>query len=128
MSTPTSARSPIRFDDGRHVLLPDAYTSSDRLAHGYAITVHRSQGATVDTTHYLEDGGGRELAYVALSRARHRSIVYTHADDLDTAIDDLTTAWTTERRQQWITDRTAPLEHNQEPEQPRRQGVELDLF
>ena len=32
----------IRFDQDGTSLLPDAYTSSDRLAHGYAITVHRS--------------------------------------------------------------------------------------
>src|SRR5581483_7880023 len=38
--------------------------ASDRLAHGYALTVHRSQGETVDIAHRLEDGGGRELAYV----------------------------------------------------------------
>ena len=28
------------------------------------MTVHRTQGATVDVAHALEDGGGRELAYV----------------------------------------------------------------
>lgn len=122
----------VRFDDGRHILLPPAFTASNRLAHGYAITVHRAQGSTVDTTHYLEDGGGRELAYVALSRARHRSTVYTHADDLDTAIDDLTTTWTTERRQQWITDRTTPLDPDldfaRSPQRTRDQGLKLDLF
>lgn len=120
----------IRFDDGRHVLLPPAHTADNRLAHGYAITVHRAQGATVDTTHYLEDGGGRELAYVALSRARHRSTVYTHADDLDTAIDDLATTWTTERRQRWITGRTTPLDPDylRAPARSRDQGLELDLF
>ena len=30
------------------------------------MTVHRSQGATVERTHALEDGGGRELAYVKM--------------------------------------------------------------
>ena len=38
-----------------------------KLAHAYSVTAHRSQGQTVDTTHALEDGGGRELAYVAMS-------------------------------------------------------------
>ena len=78
------------------------------MAHGYAITVHRSQGATVDTAHRFEDGGGRELAYVALSRARHHSTIYRQADNLEQAIEDLTTAWTIERRQQWVIDRTTP--------------------
>lgn len=65
----------VRLDDGRTTVLSRPLTSSNRLAHGYAVTVHRSQGATVDTAHYLEDGGGRELAYVALSRARQGTAV-----------------------------------------------------
>jgi conjugative relaxase-like TrwC/TraI family protein len=117
----------LRFDDGRQTTLPSAFAASNRLAHGYAITVHRSQGATLDTTHYLEDGGGRELAYVALSRARHGSTVYTHADDLDTAIDDLTDAWTIERRQQWITDRTRSLD-SARAERTASPGLDVDLF
>jgi conjugative relaxase-like TrwC/TraI family protein len=94
----------VRLDDGRTTVLPRPLTSSNRLAHGYAVTVHRSQGATVDTAHYLEDGGGRELAYVALSRARQCSTVYTEADDLAQATEDLATAWTNERRQEWVID------------------------
>ena len=35
---------------------------ADKLAHAYSVTAHRSQGQTVDVTHALEDGGGRELA------------------------------------------------------------------
>jgi hypothetical protein len=42
--------------------------------------MHRQQGATSDRTHYLAEGGGRELAYVALSRARQASIVHAVAD------------------------------------------------
>ena len=70
--------------------------------------MHRSQGATFDTVHDLEDGGGRELAYVGLSRARHRSTIYVDADFLDQAVDDLTQAWAIERRQQWVIDRETP--------------------
>jgi ATP-dependent exoDNAse (exonuclease V) alpha subunit len=65
----------VRMEDGRRVLLPRAATGRDHLDHGYGITIHRAQGLTVDTAHRLDDGGGRELAYVALSRARHRSSV-----------------------------------------------------
>ena len=43
-------------------------TTADRLALGYAVTVHRSQGATVDTAHRYEDGG-REI-----ERATPRSV------------------------------------------------------
>lgn len=98
----------VRFDDGRCTRLPERATAEDRLAYGYAITVHRSQGATFDTVHDLEDGGGRELAYVGLSRARHRSTIYVEADFLDQAVDDLTQAWAIERRQQWVIDRETP--------------------
>lgn len=45
------------------------------LDYGYALTVHRSQGATYDRSHVLAAGGGRELAYVALSRARERTYI-----------------------------------------------------
>jgi conjugative relaxase-like TrwC/TraI family protein len=74
---------------------------SDKLAHAYAITAHRSQGATVDVTYALEDGGGRELAYVAMSRARGESHVHVVAPDLSQAASRLAWAWGDERRQSW---------------------------
>jgi len=47
------------------------------IGHGYAATIHKSQGATVDVAHVLATGGmDRHLAYVALSR--HRSGVHLH--------------------------------------------------
>ena len=76
-------------------------TGSDKLAHGYAITAHRSQGATVDVTYAFEDGGGRELAYVAMSRARGESHVHVVAPDLSQAASRLAWAWEDERRQAW---------------------------
>jgi ATP-dependent exoDNAse (exonuclease V) alpha subunit len=57
------------------------------------------QGATVDRAHVCADGGGRELAYVAMSRARDTSHVYVVADDTDQAIGDLTVEWSAERGQ-----------------------------
>ena len=74
---------------------------SDKLAHAYAITAHRSQGATVDVTYSLEDGGGRELAYVAMSRARGESHVHVVAPDLSLAASRLAWAWEGEHRQSW---------------------------
>ena len=99
----------------------EPHTAADHLAHGYAITIHRSQGATYDTTHYIEDGGGRELAYVGMSRARHHATIYRQADNLEQAIDDLTTAWTIERRQEWVIDRTQPAIEQSTPG-PQRQA------
>jgi hypothetical protein len=80
--------------------------TAERLGHGYAITAHRSQGSTVDVAHVLDDGGGRELAYVAMSRARTASHVYVTATDPRQAAERLAWTWDQQRRQQWITDQT----------------------
>ncbi|WP_217913838.1 MobF family relaxase [Miltoncostaea marina] len=57
-------------DDGREVWLPADYLR--HAMHGYAMTGHVSQGATVDRTYLLatSERGGREWAYVAGSRHR----------------------------------------------------------
>jgi conjugative relaxase-like TrwC/TraI family protein len=102
-------------DPERHCLTavtPDGHTlhmgpddiDADRLGYGYAVTAHRAQGATVDVAHVLADGGGRELAYVAMSRARTASHVYVPAGDLPSAVERLAWDWGQERRQEWISD------------------------
>jgi len=70
--------------------------------------VHRSQGATCDLAHVYEDGGGRELAYVAMSRAREQTHLYLAADDLAQAREDLERSWATERRWRWAIDTGTP--------------------
>ena len=80
----------IATDDRRRVTLRGEALDADHLDHGYALTVHREQGATADRSHYLAEGGGRELAYVAMSRARGPSIVHAVADNLAQAIEDIT--------------------------------------
>jgi len=97
-----------RLDDGRIQPFAPEETTADRLALGYAVTVHRSQAATVDSAHRYEDGGGRELAYVAMSRARRSSHVYVVADTLDQAVEDLVRDWSTERRPRWVIDTGTP--------------------
>jgi ATP-dependent exoDNAse (exonuclease V) alpha subunit len=97
-----------RMDDGRRQAFTGDDLGADHLAHGYAVTVHRSQGATVDTAHLFADGGGRELGYVGMSRARHSSHVYVVADDVATAAEDLARDWSAERRQLWAIDSGAP--------------------
>lgn len=62
----------INLDDGR--VVPCDYT---QLAHGYAVTAHRSQGKTVDEVIVAADGMSRELFYVAASRGRDRITVVT---------------------------------------------------
>jgi ATP-dependent exoDNAse (exonuclease V) alpha subunit len=61
---------------GREVSLPADYLRDGE--HGYAMTGHVSQGATVDRTYLLAtpQRGGREWAYVAASRPRIDPEVY----------------------------------------------------
>jgi hypothetical protein len=94
----------LRTKDERRVTLVGGELSTERLAHGYAVTAHRSQGQTVERAHVYTDGGGRELAYVAMSRAKESSHAYLVADNLDQATEDLVREWSSERRTAWVTD------------------------
>ncbi|MGH9266320.1 MAG: ATP-dependent DNA helicase, partial [Acidimicrobiales bacterium] len=95
------------MDDGRLQRFADEDLDAVHL-HGYAVTVHRAQGATVARAHVLEDGGGRELAYVKMSRARERTMLYPVADDLEQAVEDLGRSWSASRRIGWAIDRAVP--------------------
>ncbi len=98
----------LRSADGRYVDLSADEAGPDRLGHAYATTVHRSQGATTTRAHLFADGGGRELAYVAMSRAREGTQVWTVADDLAQAREDLAREWSSERRPTWAIDTGLP--------------------
>ncbi|MGH9267991.1 MAG: hypothetical protein ACRD0D_07425 [Acidimicrobiales bacterium] len=112
----------VRMDDHSLHRFSREEMARDRLAHRYALTVHRSQGDTVDVAHRLEDGGGRELAYVSMSRARRHTTVHVVADDLDQAREDLTRDWAHERRSRWAIDSgtpaTQPLDVERHPGVP----------
>ena len=59
------------------VCLDASFVGSGRLAHGYATTVHKAQGATVDQAFvYLTSAIFQEAGYVALSRARDQTSLY----------------------------------------------------
>jgi len=105
---PNSRSLVARMDDGRAQPFGPDDLGRERLAHGYATTVHRSQGTTTDTAHLFADGGGRELGYVAMSRARHTSHVHVVADDHAQAVEDLVRDWSAERRQTWAIDTGTP--------------------
>ncbi|MCT4609430.1 MAG: AAA family ATPase [Pelagimonas sp.] len=69
-------------EDGQRRLVtinPHHYRSFD---HGYAVTVHKSQGATVDRSYVLASKSmDRSLAYVAMTRHRNDMKLYLNAKD-----------------------------------------------
>ncbi len=70
----------VRTDDGRSVSF-DTKDYRD-LDHGYAATIHKAQGMTVDRTHVLATPGmDRHDAYVALSRHRDGVDLHFGKDD-----------------------------------------------
>ncbi len=67
---------------GQRLDLPFAYAEAGHLTHGYATTVHKAQGATVDRCFVLVDETmTREHAYTALSRGRHGNELFIVAHD-----------------------------------------------
>ena len=65
----------ITLDSGTR--LPHHYLADGHLDHGYATTVHKAQGATVDRAFLLgSEGLYREAGYVGLSRARESTQLY----------------------------------------------------
>lgn len=69
---------------GGSVLLPASYVEVN-VELGYATTVHRAQGMTVDTAHALIDPttATRELLYVAMTRGATANHVYVAQPDLE---------------------------------------------
>lgn len=70
----------VRTDDGRDI----AFDMKDynRFDHGYAATIHKAQGVTVDRTHVLATPGmDAHGSYVALSRHRDGMELHYGQDD-----------------------------------------------
>ncbi len=113
-------------DDGGVVRL--AGEQVDRVDYGYATTVHRAQGATVDRARVYADGGGRKLAYVAMSRARDATRVYAVADDIEVALDELRREWMREERQRHVIQTGLPVtaeasQHENDLSQPQLANI-----
>ncbi|MBN9539964.1 MAG: Ti-type conjugative transfer relaxase TraA [Alphaproteobacteria bacterium 65-37] len=70
----------VRTDDGRSVSFD--LKDYDRIDHGYAATIHKAQGMTVDRTHVLATPGlDAHGSYVALSRHRDGMDLHYGRDD-----------------------------------------------
>lgn len=73
-------RLAVRLDDGRRISID--LKSYAHVDHGYAATVHKTQGMTVDRTHVLATPGlDAHAAYVALSRHRDGTALHYGRDD-----------------------------------------------
>lgn len=69
-------------DAGERLVVGFGYAEAGHLTHGYATTVHKAQGATVDRCLVLlDDTTSREQAYTALSRGRRSNDLYVVATD-----------------------------------------------
>ena len=76
----SAQRLAVRTDDGREV----AFDTKDyvHIDHGYAATIHKAQGMTVDRAHVLATPGmDSHSAYVAMSRHRDRLALHYGRDD-----------------------------------------------
>ncbi|WJS87139.1 Ti-type conjugative transfer relaxase TraA [Paracoccus sp. TOH] len=70
----------VQTDDGRSIAFD--LKDYDRIDHGYAATIHKSQGMTVDRTHVLATPGmDAHGSYVALSRHRDGMNLHYGRDD-----------------------------------------------
>ncbi|WP_227339774.1 Ti-type conjugative transfer relaxase TraA [Sphingopyxis sp. P8] len=80
VETVTPARMAVTLDDGRRV----AFDLKDyaHIDHGYAATIHKAQGMTVDRVQLLATPGvDSHSTYVALSRHREQVSLYYGRDD-----------------------------------------------
>ncbi|WP_331375335.1 Ti-type conjugative transfer relaxase TraA [Sinorhizobium chiapasense] len=72
----------VHLDSGREVVFSEA--SYRNVDHGYAATIHKSQGATVDRTFVLATGMmDQHLTYVAMTRHRDRADLYAAKEDFE---------------------------------------------
>jgi len=90
---PATGQVTVQVDgpDPAAVLLPGWYLHAGHLGHGYALTVHKAQGATVDRAWVCTDTRtvNAEWLYTALSRHRDTTHLYTSVTTLDDLAIDL---------------------------------------
>jgi Ti-type conjugative transfer relaxase TraA len=84
-------RVAVRLDSGRTVTINA--TTYNAVSHGYAATIHKSQGVTVDATHVLVTKHmDRSKAYVAFSRHRSSLSIYEPQSALSGSLEDTLSA------------------------------------
>ena len=101
----------VRTDDGRNVSFD--LKDYNRIDHGYAATIHKAQGMTVDRTHVLATPGlDAHASYVALSRHRDGLELHYGHDDF-TSQDRLTRTLSRDRAKDMASDydRSDPVQN-----------------
>ena len=72
----------VRLTNRRRIRLDRDYLRAGHLDHGYAVTIHKAQGATCDEVFVVGPNGlYREAVYVAMSRARRGAWIYATRRD-----------------------------------------------
>lgn len=70
----------IETSDGDRLAVPIDYIAAGHLTHGYAMTIHKSQGMTCDIALVLgDDTLHKESGYTSITRGRERNHVYAVA-------------------------------------------------
>jgi conjugative relaxase-like TrwC/TraI family protein len=73
----------VTTDDRATVTIPFAYADAGNLSHGYAMTIHKAEGATVAIALVLADATmTRQHLYTAVSRGSQCNVIYVSAADL----------------------------------------------
>lgn len=92
----------VRTDDGRSIAFD--LKDYDRIDHGYAATIHKAQGMTVDRTHVLATPGmDAHGSYVSLSRHRDGTDLHYVRDDFSSQ-DKLVNTLSRDRSKDMATD------------------------
>ena len=82
VETIDGSRLAVRLDGGDRGQVQFDLKDYAQIDHGYAATIHKSQGVTVDHAHLVaSDGLDRHAAYVGMSRHRETLAVHYGADD-----------------------------------------------
>ncbi|MFC3061653.1 Ti-type conjugative transfer relaxase TraA [Paenirhodobacter populi] len=109
----------VRTDDGRGVSFD--LKDYDKLDHGYAATIHKAQGMTVDRTHVLTTPGmDAHGSYVALSRHRDGMDLHYGRDDFASQ-DRLARTLSRDRAKDMATDYDQQI--NPEQDYAERRGI-----
>ena len=103
----------VRTDDGRSVTFD--LKDYNRIDHGYAATIHKAQGMTVDRTHVLATPGmDAHTSYVALSRHRDGMDLHYGRDDFANR-DRLTRTLSRDRAKDMASDYERAIRHRAMP-------------